>query len=436
MQYDLSELANHLGGELIGESVAIEGATIDSRSVKPGSLFIPIVAERDGHEFAQSALAAGAAAHLSSDRTKVFGPAVLVTDTAAALVELGRLARASLSDAKVIAVTGSVGKTSVKDLTAAAIAQSYRTHKNPASFNNELGLPLTLMNAPGNTEVVVLEMGARGPGHVAYLCDIAAPDVGIVTSVAAAHTELFGSIEAVAQAKGELVEALGSTGVAVLNADDPLVAAMSDRTSARVLTFGQQNGDIRATGIELDERLRPSFTIEAPLGSRSVRLSVAGEHMATNAVAAVAAAMAIGVDLDSALTGIESASISEHRMAVEKASSGAVIIDDTYNANPKSVRAGLAALAELPASRHVAVLGVMAELGAEGASEHAAIAAEAKAAGIVVIAVDSPAYGPSAEHVSDIDGALAALGPLGPSDAVLVKGSLVAALGGLVMELM
>lgn len=415
--------------------------SIDSRSVVPGNLFVPLVAERDGHEFVTAAVEAGAGAYLS-DRGPVPGappcPVITVADTAAALTEIGRLARSRITG-PVIGVTGSVGKTSMKDLVAAACGASRLTHASERSFNNELGVPLTLANAPDGVEVAIVEMGARGAGHIAELCQVARPTMGIVTTVALAHSELFGTLEAVADAKSELVRALPAGGVAVLNADDPLVVAMAERTEATVTTFGLAGGEVRAVDIILDEMLRPSFTVGTPAGSAPVTLGVAGAHMALNAAGAVAAALAVGVDLEAAVGGLASAALSPWRMEVVRAPSGLVVINDAYNANPTSMRAALAALAQFRAPEKIAVVGVMAELGDEGPAEHAAVAAEAAAAGIRVIAVDAPEYGPDAVHVANRDDAFTALGDLGDLGdgiAVLVKGSRVAGLERLADDLL
>ncbi len=445
VQHTLSELASQIDGELRGPDATFDGASIDSRTIAEGALFVPIVAERDGHDFIETAVAGGAVAHLTSEPNRVFGSALLVADTATALSALGSISRDRLAvndsgRSDVIGVTGSVGKTSVKDLIAATIGADRLTHANPASFNNELGLPLTLVNTPDGAETVVLEMGARGVGHIASLCAIGRPTVGVVTRVAEAHTELFGSLEGVAQAKGELIEAIPADGVAILNADDPYVAAMRGRASATVLTYGSESAadgavDVRVADLELDDELRPRFTINTPNGSRSVRLNVSGAHMASNAAAAITAALAVGVDLDVAIAGIGGARLSALRMDVTTAASGATVINDAYNANPTSMRAALAALTTLDVQRRIAVLGVMAELGTDGDSDHRAIAAEAGEAGIRVIAVDAPAYGAAVEHVDSVDAALAALGDVGSGDAVLVKGSRVAQLERLVPRL-
>ncbi|MDH5291283.1 MAG: UDP-N-acetylmuramoyl-tripeptide--D-alanyl-D-alanine ligase [Acidimicrobiia bacterium] len=448
MLFHASDLARRLQGDLSGPDRALEGVSIDSRTVAPGNLFVPLVAERDGHAYVPAALGAGAGAYLSStgrvEGTADDATAILVADTAGALAEIGRLARERLGGGAVVGVTGSVGKTSMKDLTLAACAGVRVTHASEKSFNNELGVPLTLANAPAGTEVAIVEMGARGKGHIALLCGIARPTVGIVTAVALAHSELFGSIEGVAEAKGELVEALPAGGVAVLNAEDERVAAMAGRTTARVVTYGCTRGDVRATGIVLDDLLRPRFTIECDAGRAEVALDVRGAHMALNAAGAVAAALAVGVPLEAAAAGLAAARLSPWRMDVIRTADGVVVVNDAYNANPTSMRAALEALAALPRSgaggdgaggRRVAVLGLMAELGPEGPAEHAAVAAEAARAGVKVVAVGAPAYGDAAVHVPDREAAAQALDPLGPGDAVLVKGSRVAGLEVLAAEL-
>ena len=264
MRLMASEVAQAAGGRLVGPDVEVSGASFDSRTVAQGQLFVPVVSERDGHDFIDDALAAGAVAYLTV-RSPQGASAVVVDDTAAALADLGLHARSKF-DGPLVGITGSVGKTSVKDMTAAAIGADRPTHASPMSFNNELGVPITLVNRPDDAEAVVVEMGARGTGHIARLCTLAQPTVGVVTSVGAAHTELFGTVEAVAEAKGELVEALDSAGVAVLNADQPLVAAMAGRTEADVLTFGRSNGDVRASGVSLDDGLCPRFRLETPVG--------------------------------------------------------------------------------------------------------------------------------------------------------------------------
>ena len=424
MRLMASEVAQVASGRLVGPDVEVSGASIDSRTLAQGELFVPVVAERDGHAFIDDALAAGAAAYLTSVAPRG-ATAVVVGDTAAALVELGRHAR-NRFDGPVVGITGSVGKTSVKDMVAAAIGADRPTHASPMSFNNELGVPLTLANCPEDAEAVVVEMGARGRGHIAWLCSLAQPTVGVVTSVGAAHTELFGSVEAVAEAKGELVESLDRSGVAVLNADQPLVAAMASRTVAAVLTFGRIAGDIRASGVSLDDGLCPRFRLETPNGQADVVLAACGEHMVDNALAAAAAASAVGVGVEEITAGLGSAQLSPWRMEVTELSSGAVLINDAYNANPMSMAAGLHSLAAVDRPRRVAVLGVMAELGDRAAAEHAVIGDLAKELGVEVIPVATADYG--LPPVDDASAAVAALGRLEGDTAVLVKASRAAGL--------
>jgi UDP-N-acetylmuramoyl-tripeptide--D-alanyl-D-alanine ligase len=419
-------IAEAVGGRVVGDpAVEVLGAAIDSRTLVAGELFVPIVAERDGHDFIVDAIEAGATAYLT-ERDPVGGTAIVVDDTAAALTALGQLARRQLPD-RVVGITGSVGKTTVKDLAAAVLATTFRTTASVRSFNNELGVPLTLFDAPLDTEAVVVEMGARGLGHVAHLCAVARPTVGVVTTVGVAHTERFGSLDAVAQAKGELVEALPAAGTAVLNADVPAVAAMAGRTRARVVTFGAA-GDVRATAVELDDELRPHFTLDSPWGDVEVQLGVRGEHQVANALAAAAAALACDVPLDRVADGLLVAEASPWRMDLRQAPSGAAILNDAYNANPASTTAALQALARLDADRRTAVLGPMAELGDRAEAEHLGVAARARLLGVRLIAVGAPAYGAEADHVADLDDAFVALGPLGTGDAVLIKGSRVAGL--------
>jgi UDP-N-acetylmuramoyl-tripeptide--D-alanyl-D-alanine ligase len=426
-------MADAAGGVLEGDDVEVEGAVHHSGAVVGGELFVAVVSERDGHEFIPHALERGAAAYLTS-RPPVGGTAVVVEDTRAALLDLGRGARRRLPD-RVVGVTGSVGKTSVKDLLAAALRPTYRVAASAGSFNNELGVPLTLLNAPDDAEAVVVEMGARGTGHVALLCDVAAPTVAVVTRVAAAHTEVMGDLDRIAESKGELVEALPRSGTAVLNAGDARVAAMASRTSASVLRFGE-GGDVVAEGVRLDEELRASFVLRTPSGTVAVRLAVAGRHQVDNALAAAAAGLAVGAPVESVAEGLAGARLSPLRMALGRAPSGLTVLDDSYNANPTSMAAALQALAALPARRRFAFLGTMAELGDRAAADHRDVAALAAELGVRVVAVAEPAYG--VEVVPDVGAAvaLAAELGLGEGDAVLVKGSRVARLEGLAATLL
>ena len=431
MQLRTSDLAAAVGGLLEGLDVIVDGASQDSRAIARGQLFVPVVAGRDGHEFIGAALANGARAYLTA------GPlagatAIVVADTVGALHAAGRLARSRLP-APVIGVTGSVGKTSVKDLLAAVLAQRWTTASSARSFNNELGVPLTLLNAPDGTEAVVVEMGARDVGQIAELCAIASPTVGVVTRVAAVHTEVFGSIDQVARAKGELVEALPADGAAVLNAGDARVAAMAARTAARVVSYGE-GGEVRAEDLALDAGLRARFRLASPWGSEEVVLGARGLHQVENALAAAAAALVVGVDLAGVAVGLGQAVLSRWRMELTTAPGGALVLNDAYNANPTSVAAALDSLAALPARRRIAVLGVMAELGDSEEADHAAIGARAEELGIRVIAVAAPGY--RGEDVATVEEAINLLGGLEEGDAILVKGSRVAALERLAEQLL
>jgi UDP-N-acetylmuramoyl-tripeptide--D-alanyl-D-alanine ligase len=431
MRLRASEIAVATNGIVSGPDVEIDGATQDSREISGGELFVPVVAERDGHDFIPDALAAGAAAYLTA-RGSVGGTAIEVADTIVALSEAARAMRGRLHDAGVFGVTGSVGKTTVKDLLASVLGQERRTAASVRSFNNELGVPLTILNAPDDVEAVVIEMGARGRGHIAALAGIAQPSVGIVTRVASAHTELFGTVDDVAVAKRELVESLPEDGVAVLNAEDDRVAGMAAHTRARVVTFGS-GGEVTAEGLAIDDELRPSFDLRSPWGAVTVRMTVRGAHQVTNALAAAAAALATGSSPDAVSAGLAAAVLSPARMSLVRLPSGAVVINDAYNANPASMRAALEALVALPAERRVAVLGVMAELGARSVAEHEAVGALARELGVRVIALGVREYG--GDLVAGLDEAVAALGRLGPGDAVLVKASRVVGLDRLVDRL-
>jgi len=439
----LDEIARVTGGHRTGPpELEVDGATMDSRALRPGQLFVALRGERDGHDFVTASRDAGAAAVLA-ERDVDGRPSVVVTDTAVALTALGAHARRRLDDVvvagrhvAVIGVTGSVGKTSVKDLVAAATSRSRATASSLRSFNNELGVPLTLLEASDATEVAVIEMGARGIGHVADLCAIARPTVGVVTAVALAHTEAFGTIDDVARAKGELVESLPAEGTAVLNLTDERVAAMAARTVAGVLTYGVDRGDVRAEGVVLDDHLRPRFDLVTPWGAAEVELAVRGRHNAENAAGAAAAALAAGAEFDGVVDGLAAATLSPWRMDLTVTASGLRVLNDAYNANPTSMAAALEALADLDADRRIAVVGPMAELGAHSSAEHRRIGELAGRLGIRLLAVDADDYGAGVEEVAGIDGAVEALGPLGPGDAVLVKASRVAGLERLAQRLL
>ncbi len=419
------------GGTLHGPDVELDGASFDSRSLRSGQLFVPLVADRDGHDFIAQAAAAGAAATLASRPVETTITVIDVADTAAALMALATWARPRLH-ATVVGITGSVGKTSTKDLVRAAVGAGRRVAANERSFNNEQGLPVTILGAPDDTEVLVLEMGMRGFGEIARLCAVGRPSIGVVTNVAAAHTEMVGDIDGVARAKSELVAALPAAGTAVLNADDERVAAMADRTDAAILTFGRSaSADVRISGVVLDSLARPRFDVHTPWGSAPVALAVSGAHMAYNAAAALAVAGAIGVDLDAAAAALSEASLSSMRMQLLTAAAGGLVINDAYNANPTSMGAALDALAAVDADRRVAVLGGMAEL-ADPDAGHREIAARTAALGIELLAVGTDRYGTIPLDAADV---ARRIGPIGPRTVVLVKASRAFGLDGLAVAL-
>ncbi|MDH3707605.1 MAG: UDP-N-acetylmuramoyl-tripeptide--D-alanyl-D-alanine ligase [Acidimicrobiia bacterium] len=429
MRLTAAEIAAVAEGWLVGADATVDGATQDSRQVRPGQLFVPVVAERDGHDFIGDAFAAGAAATLTSRDEPVEGPAVRVDDTVVALQRVAAHARNRMGNASVIGITGSAGKTSTKDLLAAILARAGVTHASERSFNNELGVPLTLLNAPEAVAAVVVEMGMRGPGQITELCRIAAPSMAVVTTVGAAHTSELGSVEAVAEAKGEIVVGLPAEGWAVLNAEVPLVTAMADRTHAQVVTFGVEAGDVRAESVEVLDDLTSRFRLVSPWGSADVELGARGAHNVANACAAAAASLAAGAGMSAVVAGLADPSMSPWRMELCTAAAGATVLNDAYNANPLSVRSALDSLAAVPAERRVAVLGLMAELGEQSDQAHAEMADHAQELGIEVIAVDAP-YGDVAT-VADADAALALLHQrrlVAPGVAILVKGSRVAGL--------
>jgi len=437
----LEAVAEIVGGRLQDGADAdrrIDHVVIDSRLAGPGALFVALPGEHaDGHDFIAQAAANGAGGCLADElRAPAHASgAVLVDDPADALLGLGIWVRQTVAPT-VVAVTGSSGKTTTKDLIAAAAGGARRVVANEGSFNNELGVPLTCCRLEADSEVLVTEIGARGIGHIALLAGLVAPDIAVVTNVGAAHAQLFGDLDTTAQAKGELVEALAADGVAVLNADDTRVAAMAARAPGRVVTYGMGDGaGWRAEDVRLDELARPSFTVR---GHR-VQLPLPGEHNVGNALAAIAVADLLGVGLDEAADGIARATVSHWRMELQRAANGALILNDAYNANPASMEAALKTLAATAATgRRWAVLGHMAELGDQAAEAHdrigrlvirlgidALVVVGAAARGIRDAADLEGFYGQGPLHLVDTPEEAAALvrAELAPQDVVLVKAS-------------
>jgi UDP-N-acetylmuramoyl-tripeptide--D-alanyl-D-alanine ligase len=363
-----------------------------------------------------------------------------VADTAAGLWAIGTSARERLGG-QVVGVTGSVGKTSTKDLAAGALASTKTLVASPRSYNNELGLPLTLANAPEGCEVAVLEMGARGHGHIARLCDLARPDIGVVTAVAKAHIEMLGDLDGVARARGELIEALPPGGAAVLNGDDERVRAMASRGPARPIFYSVAShakgagrpADVVGENVRLDAQLRPTFDLRSPWGSTQVFLEARGAHQVSNALAALSVAGVVGVDITQAAQALRDAPVSPLRMELHKTLSGATLINDSYNANPASMIAALRALRDLQARRRVAVLGAMAELGDTSAAEHRRVADMAHHLGVDLVAVGTSDYGQ--DPLQEPSKLLQALGEGGSGTAILVKASRAAGLDSIAARL-
>jgi UDP-N-acetylmuramoyl-tripeptide--D-alanyl-D-alanine ligase len=446
MRFTLAEVAEATNGRCSAESsgVVIQRAHTDSRQCGAGDLFVAVKAERDGHDFIDAAISAGVVGWLTEHPDDRPG-AVRVHDTEAALTALGVAARTRVAE-PVIGITGSSGKTSTKDLIAAILLNRGPTGFSEKSFNNELGVPLTLVNAPDDAWASVIEMGARGIGHIAALCAVARPTVGVVTNVGTAHLAMYDRPDGIVIAKGELVEALPSNGVAVLNFDDASRDAHAARTSARVLTFSapttgapsSSRADVTVDRVVLDGELRPSFNLITPWGRTSVRVGARGRHQVANAAAAAAATLAGGSTLDDVVQGLSTEVLSPWRMEFVRLASGAVILNDAYNANDQSMAAALRSLVELPAARRIAVLGTMAELGAHAPVAHRSTIELARSLSIdVVIAIGEPLYVGADHLVDDRHAARRLLIDLGLSDgdAVLVKASRVAGLEQLVVEL-
>ncbi|WP_327291581.1 UDP-N-acetylmuramoyl-tripeptide--D-alanyl-D-alanine ligase [Streptomyces sp. NBC_01198] len=447
----LAEVARAVGGsthDIPDDSLMVTGPVIrDSREAVPGALFVAFAGERaDGHDFAAQVVQAGAVAVLASRPVGV--PAIVVEDVQAALGALARHVIDRLG-ATVVALTGSAGKTSTKDLMAQLLERLAPTVYTPGSLNNEIGLPLTALQADEGTRHLVLEMGARGIGHIAYLTGLTPPRIGVVLNVGSAHIGEFGGKEQIAQAKGELVESLPDGhdgGIAVLNADDPLVLAMAARTKARVVLFGEsEQADVRATDITLNDRGQAVFSLRTPTGCADVTLRLYGEHHVSNALAAAAVASELGMPAGEIAIALSAAGpLSHWRMEVTERPDGVTVVNDAYNANPESMRAALRALAAMGRSaqaaggRTWAVLGKMAELGGEALAEHDAVGrlvvrlnvsklvavGGTEAGWLQLGAYNEGSWGEESVHVSDAEAAIDLLrAEVRPGDVVLVKAS-------------
>jgi len=419
----------------------VRGAAIDSRDVERGMLFVALRGEHtDGHRFVADALRRGAAAAvISADVAGLPPDAVLIrtADTLRGLQRLGRAVRdrrAAAGRLRVVGITGSVGKTSTKEMTALVLAERFETARSPENWNTEIGVPLVLVNLPEAAEVAVLEMAMRGPGQIRKLVEIAGPEIGVVTAVGESHMDFFETREQLAAAKGELVEGLPPDGIAVLNADDPLVMGLAGRGPARVMTFGFGEADVTARDIRPRPGEGSAFVLRVPGDEAAVALAVPGRHAIQNALAAAAVGAVLGVTASGIARGLGGARAMAKRLEVLRLS-GAVVINDVYNSSPRSVAAALDVMDELSGRPRIAVLGDMRELGALSVDAHRSVGREVARHGVDVLIALGPlavdlagAAGeagiPRVVHTVDPAEALAALRrEIGPGAVVLIKGS-------------
>jgi UDP-N-acetylmuramoyl-tripeptide--D-alanyl-D-alanine ligase len=445
----LSDVALAVEGAREGDDVEVRSVSTDSRTISAGSLFVALPGERtDGHRFVDAAFARGAVAAIvgdggGGDGGHVSGPCVRVGSTAEALMRLAADERRSM-DATVVGITGANGKTSTKDLADAVARTRFRVHASPGSLNNEVGLPLTLLDAAPDTEVVIAEMGARRIGDVKVLSGIARPDVVVVTNVGVAHMEVFGSWASIVEASAEPVDTLGSDGLAILNADDPVVIGYAGRCPGRVTTFGTRtSAEVRAHDVSLAPNGEASFRMSADGSEVRVGLAVPGEHMVSNALAAAAVGRELGVSLDDVALALAAAGVSRWRMETFTTDAGLRVLNDAYNANPESTAAALRTARWMAGrSRLIAVLGEMAELGPISAEEHdrvGELAARVRVDRLITVGEaarataraalregmeprDVASYETAADALTDVRASAS------PGDLVLCKGSRVAGL--------
>ena len=441
----MSDVARAVGGLFLGQDSEVSTVATDSRLVERGALFVALPGTRtDGGKFVAEAFDNGASGALVRDGLDVdAGPAVWVRSTSDALVRLAADER-SRSQATVVGIAGANGKTSTKDMTAAVLATRLRVHASPESFNNEVGLPVTLLGAPADTEAIVAEMGARHVGDVAELCRIARPHVVVVTNVGVAHMEIFGSWDRIVEASAEPVEAIAPDGVAVLNADDGIVAGYAERCPGRVVTFGLSPGaDVRAEGVKLGSDGLATFDLVHDGSRARVSLAVPGEHMVANALAAAAVGLTLGIEAEGCARGLGDATVSRWRMETFTTPEGVRVLNDAYNANPESMAAALKTARWMAGEGHlIAVLGAMAELGPITAGAHerlGELAARMRVDRLITIGSEARAIasagvreGVEPENVASYDDAEEALEDVRraarPGDVVLFKASRMAGL--------
>lgn len=429
---NLSMLASILDGQLIGVDTEFSGVNIDSRSIKAGAIFIAIKGEHfDGHTFIEQAKKNGAVAALVEKTVSCELPTVLVADTRKALGTFATLHRQRFS-IPVIAITGSCGKTTTKEMLRAILSESDSVLANIKSFNNDIGVPLTLLDLNAHHRFAVIEMGANNPGEISYLSQLTKPDIALITNIGPAHLQGFGSIENVAHAKSEIFLGLSKQGVAVINADDEFEKSWKTRLGKHsVIRFGlKQKADFSAKDIFLDTQGRVKFVLMSPQGEIPIQLPLLGYHHLLNALAASAVASQVGISLEQIKSGLEKMQNVSGRLTIIKNKMGASVIDDTYNANPRSVAVALQLLAHYP-HRRIFVMGDMVELGDNTKYYHRQIGELAKELGIETVytcgkltASTVQAFGAAGKHYASQEALIQALRPLLKENVtVLVKGS-------------
>lgn len=432
----LEQIATIVGGKTYGDATALitSAPVFDSRLAAKGSLFLALVGENsDGHNFIDDAKAHGATGFMTTKEVK--GDGVLVSDVLLAVRALAAYVRKQLPELIVIGITGSSGKTTTKDLLASVLSSRANTVATKASFNNELGAPVTLLECNSDTKYCILEMGARHMGDIAALCEMARPNVGVVLRVGTAHLGEFGSVEKIAQTKGELIQTLEANAIAVLGTYDPHTKAMKSLHAGRVIYFGEgAQDDVRAADIEMREA-RPHFDLVTPAGRDAVGMRLIGAHQISNALAAAAVCTALDIPIEVIASGLSTADLaSKWRMQISE-TEDLLIINDSYNANPESMKAAMDSMALFAQERggaSWAFLGQMHELGAQSNELHASVAAHAHALGIdhlVTIGTRAFAAGIPAQssttlhYCENIPQALTLVSHLAPGDVVLVKAS-------------
>jgi UDP-N-acetylmuramoyl-tripeptide--D-alanyl-D-alanine ligase len=434
MKRTLRTFAAHCGGRFSGEDRAYTGVSTDTRSLRSGEIYLALRGPRfDGNEFLDGAAAAGAVAAVVDRAVASPLPLIEVADGQQALSRAAAAWRAEFR-APVVGIAGSNGKTTVKEMTSSILAQRGACLATRGNLNNHIGVPLTLLRLDDEHQSAVIEIGANRPGEVADLVNIAAPNVGLITNAGAEHLEGFGDLDGVARAEGEMVAGLTSADVAVINADDEYVELWRGMTPARVVTFGvDRPADFRATDVVealTDSGFRIDFTLHSPVGSRAVQLNVGGRHNVRNALAAAAAAVNAGATLDDVVSGLAAMQPVAGRLRPARTPQGARLIDDSYNANPSSMRAGIDVITQLP-GRPWLVMGDMGELGDHARDSHIEVGTYARERGVQCLFATGPlstlaveAFGAGANWYSDTDSMARAVADVLAADVtLLVKGS-------------